>query len=53
MNLLRRDRGQRALVGAQHGVRIEHRHQAVEVTLAGGGQERLDHLALLLEVSVG
>ena len=37
---------QRADVGAQHDVRVEHREQRLEVAVARGGEERVDHLAL-------
>ena len=45
--------GKRAGVGAQHDVGIEHGQQALEVALAGGGQEGVDDPALLVRVGVG
>ena len=43
---------QRTLVGPHHDVGIEHRHQRLEVTVAGGRHERIDHLALAIATSV-
>jgi hypothetical protein len=39
--------------GAQHHLRVEQRDKRVEVTLAGNGQERIDHCPLTAEVGVG
>ena len=44
---------QRAAVGPQHDVRVEHREQRLEVAVARGGEERVDDLALAREVGVG
>ena len=42
-----------AAVGADHHVGVEHGHQRVEVTVAGGGEEGVDRVALPAEVGVG
>ena len=42
-----------AAVGAHHDVRVEHRDEPFEVAVAGGGEEGVDHAALLGEVGVG
>ena len=39
-------------VGPQHDVGIEQSDERVEVALSGGGKERLDDLALTVEVGV-
>ena len=44
---------QHAAVGVEHDVRIEHGDERLEVTLAGGGEERVDDLALPADVDVG
>jgi hypothetical protein len=49
----RRRTGRHRAVGAQHHLRVEQREQRVEVTLAGGGQERIGHGPLTAEVGVG
>ena len=45
-------RAGRATVGPEHDVGIEHRDERVEITLAGGCEERLDDLPLGGEVCV-
>ena len=49
----RRRRRAAAAVGAQHDLGVEHGHERVEVTAAGGGEEGVDHLALAGQVGVG
>ena len=49
----RRRRGAAAAVGAQHDLGVEDGDERVEVTVAGGGEEGVDHLALAAEVGVG
>ena len=41
------------LVGPDHDVGVEHGEQGLEVAVARGGQEGVDHFALALEVGVG
>jgi hypothetical protein len=41
-----------ALVGAQHDVGVQDGDQAFEVAVAGGGEERVDHAALLAQVRI-
>ena len=42
----------RALVGAQHDVGVQDGDEALEVAVAGGGEERVDDAALLAQVRV-
>ena len=41
-----------AAVGAEHDVRVEHRHQSLEVAFAGGGEVGVDDRPLAGQVRV-
>jgi hypothetical protein len=59
---LARDRGgpaslpraaERPKIGAHDDVRVEHRHEPIEVALTRGRQKRVDDLALRFDVRIG
>ena len=40
-------------VGSHHHVGIQYRHEALEIAAVGRGKERIDHLSLAPEVTIG
>src|SRR5947207_16017587 len=46
-------RGDATTVGSEHHVRVEHREKRVEVSVARGSEEGIDHLTLAGEIDVG